>query len=320
MVKVLVLEYEDRVSPMPDADPLQMLHFVVEQKKDAAKTIALTFGGPDGLERELRTLALQPARARLASALGGVSTPEAKQFLTELDSDLGRGATVLETVAREYDNWRRKSIADPRERKGTTRNAVGADATGLLIEGDGGKVEHVDWSSFGANSRDLARLFTERLARDYTNEELRGIAALLRITAVSEALELAGKMLDPARKANFTESNARELIDAYTQAMSWAQKSGDASAATRELSAATELGNVLQRVTEGAWSIAVDGTERLLAGAQDSLLVRLLSDGSLQLEPPKPPVPPSVGAPPDAVAPPVSAPVDPPPKPKEGGR
>ncbi len=32
MVKVLVLEYEDQVSPMADANPLQMLHFVVEQK------------------------------------------------------------------------------------------------------------------------------------------------------------------------------------------------------------------------------------------------------------------------------------------------
>ncbi len=294
---------------------LSRVRFVEQKHQEDTRAIAVTLGGPEGLEHELRTLDLRAAEARLASVEPGLSTEDSKLYVRALAADLARARAALELVAREFPNWRRKSFADPRDKKGTTRNAVGADATGLLCEVEGGRVEHVDWSAFGGNSRDLARLFNERLAREYTPEEARGIAALLRVAAVVEAIDLASKMLDPTRKVNFTESNAREMLEAFAPATAWAQKGGDAAAAAAELSAATQLATVLQRVTDGAYSVAVAETEDLLAHHQASLLVRLLSDGSLQLVAPGA----GEGAPTGASG--ANAPAAPrDEKPKEGGR
>ncbi|MBK7877296.1 MAG: serine/threonine protein kinase [Planctomycetes bacterium] len=296
---------------------LSRVRFVEQKQQEDTRQIAVTFGGPEGLEHELRALDLRAARARLAAVEPGLTTEDSKQYVRTLATDLAAAQGALEMLAREFPNWRRKGFTDPREKKGATRNAVGADAAGLLCEGEGGKVEHVDWSAFGGNARDLARLFTERLAREYTTDEARGIAALLRVSAVVEAIDLASKMLDPTRKVNFTETNARELLEAFVPATTWAQKAPDAVATALELSAATQLAGVLQRVTDGAYSVAVAETEELLANHQASLLVRLLSDGNLQLAAPAVPPAPENGAGGAApVAP--AAPRDE--KPKEGGR
>ena len=107
------------------------------------------------------------------------------------------------------------------------------------------------------------------------------IAALVRISASIEAADIAAKMFDPQRKANFTEPNARDLLEAFNQAQTWVQRAGGAGAEklAREVEAAQILVAALRQTTEGQWSTAVASVERLLREEADTLLVRLLSNG-----------------------------------------
>jgi len=276
-------------------------HYTAKQSQDDAREIAAGFGGPDGLEREIRMLDLAAAHTRLGQLAGKVGSSAAQSFVKDLATDVERGEAVLATVGREYSGggWRRKAVTDPRDKRNPTRTAVGADAQGVAVEGEGGAVDRVPWSAFGGNARELSRLLWERLNRDYTPEEARAIVALLRMTAVVEALDRASKMLDPSRHANFTETNARDMGECFAPLQQWTQKLGGEPASARETKAAALLAQVLSQTTDGAWSVAVAGTERLLDEYQDTLLVRLLSDGSVP-EPPHAVKPAANAAPADA--------------------
>src|SRR6185295_18301224 len=145
----------------------------------------------------------------------------------------------------------------------------------------GGAVERVPWTAFGRNCKALTHLFSERLVREYSADEARDVMAVLHLSAVAGALEQAGKMFEPGRKANFTAGNAAELLEGFSAAQAWAAKCGGASPLLEADQAAAQLlAKVLQDTTEGSWSVAVAGTERLLREHQGSLLVRMLSDGS----------------------------------------
>ncbi len=261
---------------------LELLHgqFVTHQTREDALAIAQGLGGPTGLEHEIRALDLSAARERLAGLEQKLASKEAKALVHGLLGDVEGADLALRTLGREFASWRRKGFTEPRAGKSATRNAVGADAEGILAEGEGGSVEHVPWSAFGGDDREISRLFTERLAREWTPEETRGIAGLLRLTAAVEAAGRAGKMFDPSRHSNFTEADTREMADCFVQAQVWAQKAGSEEALAKEIAAARELTIVCQKMTEGAWSVAVAATEGLLARWPDTLLVRLLSDGT----------------------------------------
>jgi tRNA A-37 threonylcarbamoyl transferase component Bud32 len=257
--------------------------YTAKQSQDDAREIASGFGGPEGFEREIRTLDLAAARSRLDRLAGRVASSAAQSFVKDLATDVERGEAMLAAVGREYatGGWRRKAVSDPRDKRNPARTAVGADAQGVAVEGEGGAVDRVPWGAFGGNTKELSRLFWERLNREYTPDEARAIVALLRMTAVVEALERAGKMFDPARRANFTEANAHDVGECFAPLQQWIQKLGGEALCAREAKAATLLAQVLAQTTDGAWSVAVAGTERLLDEYQDTLLVRLLSDGSV---------------------------------------
>jgi serine/threonine protein kinase len=279
--------------------------FFDKQTRDDALAIAHAFGGSTGFEREIRTLDLAGARARVAAAQEVLGSPSARAFATALDADLAAAQTSLRTLGREFSSWRRRSFTDPRPGKGGTRNAVGADEDGILAED-----EHVPWSVFGGDDREISKLFTERLAREWTPDELRGIAALLRMTAVVEALGRAGKMFDGTRRSNFTDADQKEMTECFAQAEIWADKAGSSAAVKKEAAAAHELAVVCEKMTEGAWSVAVSAAEDLLLRHADTLLVKLISDGTL----PVPPVEPATAAPPANASAPASAPTKPSPK------
>jgi hypothetical protein len=166
------------------------------------------------------------------------------------------------------------------------RNAVGADAQGILYEVDGGGApERVPWSAFGADVQAQNKLFVERLQRDWTPEEMNGIAAMLRLSAVVETIRATAKMFDAGKRANFTEGNVRDLRALYEPASAWAEKAGPESKARlqREMAAAEILAEALRSATESRWAAAAASIERLLTEFADTLLVKLLSDGrSLQ--------------------------------------
>ncbi len=253
-----------------------------QQSREETLALAQALAGPDALERELATLDLAAAHARIETLSAKAGTPSAKLLLSNLQAELEGSQRSFALLAREFGGgWRRKGVDDPRDKSEAQRNAVAADAEGLMLEAAGGAVERVPWTAFGKNSKALTHLFAERLAREYTAEEARDVMGLMHLTAVASALELAGKMLDPVRKANFTAGNASEMLDGFTAAQAWAAKAGGATPLLDQDQAAAQLlAKVLQDTTEGSWSVAVAGTERLLREHQDSLLVRMLSDGS----------------------------------------
>jgi serine/threonine protein kinase len=257
-------------------------HFAEKQAQASAVEIAAGFGGATGLEHEIRTLDMAAAKARL-SAIAAKLPPGAMQtFVKDLAADCERGGSVLATIGRECTagGWRRKTFSDPRDKKNSNRVAVGADASGILCETDGGGVETVPWSAFGANAKELSKVFWERTTREYTPDELRAIAGLIRMTAVVEAIDRTSKMFDRAKHANFSEGNAHDLAECFVPLQPWLQKLGGDASLAREAQAAALLAQVLTQTTDGSWSAAVAGTERLLHEFQDTLLVRLMSDGT----------------------------------------
>jgi hypothetical protein len=262
---------------------LELIHgqFVTRQVREDALALAQGLGGAAGLEHEIRTLDLAAAKQRLAALQSKVASKESRAVLDGMKSDVEAAQAVLATLGKEFASWRRKSFSEPHAGKNLTRNAVGADAEGILAEGSSGGVEHVPWSAFGGDDREISKLFTERLTREWNAEELRGIAGLLRMTAVVEVIGRTGKMFDPTKRYNFTEADAREVLECFAQAQAWADRSGTTAELSREIAAAKQLSLVCQKVTEGAWSYAVSAGEDLLARHGDSLLVRLLSDGTL---------------------------------------
>ena len=253
-----------------------------QQSREETLALAQALSGPDALERELGTLDLEKARARVEALLGKTGTPSSKTMLTNLQAEIAGASRAFALLAREYQGgWRRKGVDDPRDKSEALHNAVGADAQGLMLEAAAGGVERVPWTAFGRNSKALAHLFAERLAREYNADESRDVMGLMHLTAVAEALDAAGKMFDPGRKANFTAGNALEMLDGFTLAQVWSTKAGGALPLLDEDQAAAQLlAKVLQDTTDGAWSSAIAGAERLLKEHQDSLIVRMMSDGS----------------------------------------
>ncbi len=253
-----------------------------QQSREETLALAQSLSGPDALERELGGFDFAAAHARVAALGAKATTPAAKILLGDLDLELAGAQRAFDLLAREFPaGWKRKGVDDPRDKSEALRNVVGADADGLMLEAQGGAVERLPWTAFARNTKVLNRLFVERLTREYTADEARDVMALVHLTAVSEALELAGKMFDPAKKANFTEGNAKDLVEGFNAAQGWSAKAGAPSNLLAHDAAAAELlARVLQDTTNGAWSSAVAGTERLLRENQDSLLVRMLSDGT----------------------------------------
>jgi hypothetical protein len=88
-------------------------------------------------------------------------------------------------------------------------------------------------------------------------------------------------MFDPAKRYNFTDADAREMTECFAQAQIWAEKAGTTDALAKEVAAARQLTHVCQKMTEGSWSFAVSATEELLARHASTLVVRLLSDGTM---------------------------------------
>lgn len=260
---------------------LELLHgqFVDRRTKDDRLAIARSFGGAAGLEREIRALDLAAAKGRLAGLEAETASPEAKDFVRALQADVQGAEQALATLGREFSAWRRKSFTAPRGGKSVNRNAVGADAAGILAEGDGGAVEHVPWSTFGGDDRELSKLFVERLTREWTPDETRGIAALIRLTAVVEAVSRASKMFDATRRFNFTEADEHEMTECFAQARAWAERAGTQGQVERERQATGMLAVVCRKMTDKAWASAAVTVEDLLERYSDTLLVRLLSDG-----------------------------------------
>ncbi len=254
--------------------------FASRKLREDARTVAAGLGGAAGFEKEIASLDFAAATTRLDSIAERVTSPDATALLAALKSDVADGRQVLASVAAEFakGNWRRKTVLDPRRNKGANRNAVSVDATGVSVEVDA-QVETIPWSAFGAHPKELHQLFFERLNRDYTADELRAIAKLMRITSVVNATQIGAQMMQTSRRATFSEGELRDLLEGFVLAKIWAQDAEEKSALERESGAADVFGHALRQIDAGQWTSAVSALERLQTEHRDSLLFRLLSGG-----------------------------------------
>ena len=249
--------------------------------------LAQRLGLASDFHGELRALALEATEGRLAALEQELRTTSARAVVTDLREELRYGRDALAALVEGYGlgEWRRKTIVDPRGRRTTTREAVGATAEGIRVDADG-VLEVVPWSAF--DRAGLEQLFKGRLTRSYTEAEIRGITFLLALAATLEAAEHARDELRTDRRSVFQQAEADALPAAFETALHWAGGAGEGPAAppqararVERLRAAAEvLARALLAAEDGSWTVAVAGLETLFAEHGDGLLVTLLSDGT----------------------------------------
>ncbi|MBM3988458.1 MAG: FHA domain-containing protein [Planctomycetes bacterium] len=234
----------------------------------------------EGFEASLRALDSAGMERKLAALESSLATEPARLWANEWLAAVRATKPLFPTLATEFERggWRRKAFFDPRSRTRAIREAVGANAEGLLIKVDATS-EVVPWSSFGARTTDLHQLFYQRLVREYTRDELFGIDALLRMSAVLQAVDETAEMLQTDATSNLAEDEVRTIMEAFDAARIWAQAAGTPRSFEREAEAASAWVDGLRAGSAASWSRAVAAHERLLSEFRDTLLVRLLSDG-----------------------------------------
>ncbi len=254
--------------------------FATRRTRGDLEALANALRGESGLEGALAGLDLRAADQRLQNLESTLGTEPAKEWTRALRSALTDGRGALDALAREFDagGWRRKAVPDPRARGRANRDAVGASAEGLLLKADGGS-ELAPWSAFGARPADLHQLFFQRLSREYTESELRGIEALVRCAAVVSAVREVADCFDATNPGLLSVEEAQAVSDAFDAARNWAAGGADKDAIEREAAAAALLIESLRAREQGQWSVATVRFEELFARHGDTLFVRLLSDG-----------------------------------------
>lgn len=245
------------------------------ERRRAADALALAraLGGREGLEAELSALDFGAARERMTRILAEVPAPDVRPGLESLHAELEQAERFLAKFSRSFAEWRRKTLNDPRS--GRTDTAVGVDAGG--VKGEDGSWT---WPDYAGETRELAKLFQDRLERSYTEQEEAGIFAILETSAVLEALEVASQMFYPEKQARFSEGEAERLTRPFEHVEEWIRTDAERASWTRELEACTLLARTLLATEAEAWSTAVAGTERLLSDYADTLTVLLYSDGT----------------------------------------
>jgi serine/threonine protein kinase len=263
-------------------DSLDQLHadFTAHKGEADRGRIAATYHSQQGLESELRHLDFAAADARLTKLESELETPDARAFAAAQRASLRLAQKALETLGGEFDKgtWIRKQVIDPRAKSRVNRDALGANAQGVLLKVNE-NTEFVPWAAFGTRAGDLHQLFHKRLSREYTHDELVGIEFLVRTAAVLQAVDQASDVLMPDKQSILSDEEARSMVDGFDLARIWGQLLGDTSACDSESQAAHMLADALHAKGTAAWSAAVTLTERLLAEHPSTLIVRFLSDG-----------------------------------------
>ncbi len=268
--------------------------FADAERAREAQALAAALGGPGGLEAELARLDLAAAAKRIDAALASVRKESDRAGLQSLRAEIEAAQGALEALGKAWDRdeWRRKTISDPRPHRTAPLEAMGADEEGIWFEGENGR-ERLPWSAWGGQALELDKLFHGRLTRPWNAAELDGIAALLRFAAVVELTRHATAALDPVGDERFSEAEAEAALTSFGASEHWELGGASLERATSERAAAEALVQALRAADDGAWSRAVDHLEQLLGEHPASLLVLLRSDGTewreVRAEPVAPP-------------------------------
>ncbi len=234
--------------------------------------------GGGGVEGALRMLDLSAAETRLTALRAAVGTDEARSLVDGLLEDVRGARAAIDVLIAEFNGgWRRQAVSDPRSQSAKSRDAVAIDASGITLDNRGAR-ELVPWSLFAGETKLLHELFENRLKREYTGAERDSVRALLRLSAVLEAVELAAQKIAPSSTARFSDAEADAMGAAFAVVAQWSD--GDDARLERDREASAILARALLDLEAGVWSASAAAMERLLAEFRDTLVVGLLSDGS----------------------------------------
>lgn len=232
----------------------------------AAELVALDFAA---LERRLAAL---PAEQAALPAAAGLAR----------EVSAARAALASLRTAFAAGEFRRKGVIDPRTKK--LRELREFSDAGLVFEKDGA-LERVAWSDVRADAAWYRQLFDARLTRDWSAEEGRAIAALLRCMAAARAAELAREVLGGGGRGLLQPAELEALAGGFAEASAWCRGTdlawaGELAACEREAASGAALATALAAAQERQWTRAVFELETLLAEGQGTTLVALLSNGA----------------------------------------
>ena len=249
---------------------------------DRAAT-ASGFGGAKGLERELQNLDFPSARRRIEATLAQLSTEVARASMEPLLIELEQAELARQSLLQAWSSggWRRKTILLP-EDMGRSGEVQAIDASGLAITSK----EALPWSKLMRVPRSVSSLFQTRLERSWSEEELAGIAVIVRLSCLLAVVEGANDSLLPRQRSRFTERKEEALLDHFRYAEEWLKElDGDqrlraSQQYQSERDAAGVLARALRATAEDRVVEAAALLARLLDEFDGTLLVRLLSDGT----------------------------------------
>jgi len=246
------------------------------QVRDDAASIAAACHASDGIEADLNSLRPGDGAKRLEGLLAGLATEESRAVIASHAEDLKAASSALSALIQEFAAWRRNSIADPRPRRGNAEVASISE-TGVEIKGSRG-LELVEWSAFADNPEALHQLFLRRLAREWTEAERAGIAALLRNAAVLNTLKVTREGFEDPKELK--ERDLERVLAAYDHARGWAEESVQRARLEHELEAATSLTQALGLAADEQWSSATSTLSHTTETYAGTMLLLILSDGS----------------------------------------
>jgi len=243
------------------------------------RRVAQGLAGAKGISAELARLDFGAAAERCGAFAEEVRSPGTRAWSEGLEARLREASRAIPLLVEEFDRWRRHKIDDPEDAAGRACDVRAATAEGLVVDDRSGE-RRIPWSAFGGRTEALDTLFSRRLERNYTQEERSSIGALMHFSALAEALAQVSEMFRPEGGAVFTEREAEDLPEAFVVAAEWIDGGPEREAFERDRRAVELLGAALVAGSDDQWTTAVSRLESLLIELPDSLLVRLLSDGS----------------------------------------
>jgi len=268
--------------------------------------LAASFGRGSGSERALRRLELELVQERIDAVERELGTrPES---LASLQLDLAHLTEALDGLVAAFaeNRWRRRAIQDPTGR-GSTQKVSGISPRGITFERDPAK--ELAWAQLRADSSWYLQLFKDRLEREYTPDESRGVSALLRWVSVAEAVDRSLRHLGSDRRDTLSDEELLQIRNSLGELRNWLEGldeplEQERRKLEREERALELLTGAIRAEQERSYALSVARLEELLFHYRDTLCVLLLSDG--RALPPAPPVQPAADEPDPADSGPVN--------------
>ena len=250
-----------------------------QRTDEASMGKALGGFGPMSFEAGLRTMDFQRASALVAPLSTGLGSALNKGSMESLTKDLERAAAAKALFISSFaaGEWRRDTLPDPHG-KSKQATAVTQKMITLSTRSDTGSKD-VPWSEYMEDPKLIASLFSNRLRRELTAEERSGVSAIIRMSAVLNAVHEANRMLDPADNRKFDEDDVESMVEGFGACAEW-DTAMSAEITIRERQAAAVLGQALTAKLSGEPATSAAHLEHLLRDCRKSLLVLLLTDGS----------------------------------------